>query len=91
MAEWEGEPEESEDLGFWEEGPPREPGAKRKGGPSAAGQVSLALRIKRYNPDIREGSWWDEFTVNVEPFDRLLDALHVVKWYRDGTLRSDLP
>ncbi len=86
MAEWEGEPEESEDLGFWEEGPPREPGAKRKGGPAAAGQVSLALRIKRYNPDIREGSWWDEFTVNVEPFDRLLDALHLVKWYRDGTL-----
>ena len=86
MAEWEGEPEESEDLGFWEEGPPREPGAKRKGGPAAAGQVSLALRIKRYNPDIREASWWDEFTVNVEPFDRLLDALHLVKWYRDGTL-----
>src|SRR2546425_6054324 len=86
MADWEGEPEEADELGFWEEGPPREPGARRKGGPSAAGQVSLTLRIRRYNPEIREDPWWDEFTVNVEPSDRLLDALHVVKWYRDGTL-----
>ncbi len=72
---------------FWEEGPPREPGAKRRAmGPSAAGQIHLTLRIRRYNPQVRDEPWWDEFAVNMEPFDRLLDALHVVKWYHDGTL-----
>jgi len=70
----------------WSEGPPREPGAKRRGGPEVTGQVSLTIRIKRYNPEVREDSWWDEFVVDAEPSDRLLDALHLVKWYQDGTL-----
>ena len=30
--------------------------------------------------------WWDEFTVQMEPTDRFLDALHEVKWRQDGTL-----
>jgi succinate dehydrogenase / fumarate reductase iron-sulfur subunit len=72
---------------LWEEGPPREPGAKRKDRPALApGQVSLALRIRRYNPDLRPEPWWDEFSVNMDPSDRLLDALHEVKWHHDGTL-----
>jgi succinate dehydrogenase / fumarate reductase iron-sulfur subunit len=48
--------------------------------------VPLTLRIKRFNPEVRADPWWDEFTIDVDPTDRLLDALHVVKWYRDGTL-----
>jgi succinate dehydrogenase / fumarate reductase iron-sulfur subunit len=48
--------------------------------------VPLTLRIKRFNPEVRADPWWDEFTIDVEPTDRLLDALHIVKWYRDGTL-----
>ena len=48
--------------------------------------VALTLRIKRFNPEVRADPWWDEFTIDVEPMDRLLDALHTVKWYRDGTL-----
>ena len=53
----------------------------------AARKVSLTLKIRRYNPELRgEESWWDEFTVAMEPNDRLLDALHEVKWYHDGTL-----
>jgi succinate dehydrogenase iron-sulfur subunit len=48
--------------------------------------VQLTLKIRRYNPEIQPDSWWDEYTVEVEPFDRLLDALHEVKWYHDGTL-----
>jgi succinate dehydrogenase / fumarate reductase iron-sulfur subunit len=74
-----GEPE-------WDEGPPREPGARREGGPEVTGKVPLTIRIRRYNPEIREESWWDEFVVDAEPSDRLLDALHYVKWYRDGSL-----
>jgi succinate dehydrogenase / fumarate reductase iron-sulfur subunit len=49
-------------------------------------KVALILRIRRFNPEVRDEPWWDEFTVDVDPMDRLLDALHAVKWYRDGTL-----
>jgi succinate dehydrogenase / fumarate reductase, iron-sulfur subunit len=48
--------------------------------------MELTLRIRRYNPEVRADPWWDEFTVEVEPSDRLLDALHEVKWRHDGTL-----
>jgi succinate dehydrogenase / fumarate reductase iron-sulfur subunit len=86
------EPSRAEDLELWdestlwEEGPPREPGAPRRVGPPAPGQVRLTLRIRRYNREVRQDPWWDEFAVNMEPTDRLLDALHVVKWYHDGSL-----
>jgi succinate dehydrogenase / fumarate reductase iron-sulfur subunit len=86
------EPSRGEDLELWdestlwEEGPPREPGAPRRVGPPAPGQVRLTLRIRRYNREVRQDPWWDEFAVNMEPTDRLLDALHAVKWYHDGSL-----
>jgi succinate dehydrogenase / fumarate reductase, iron-sulfur subunit len=48
--------------------------------------VELTLRIRRFNPEVRDEAWWDEFRVSSEPTDRLLDALHQVKWYQDGTL-----
>ena len=67
----------------------REPGAERlpePGLPGADGRVKLEIRIRRYNPEVRDDAWWDEFTVDVEPTDRLLDALHEVKWHHDGTL-----
>ena len=48
--------------------------------------LRLELRIRRYNPEVRDTPWWDEFTITAEPNDRLLDALHAVKWYQDGTL-----
>ncbi|HCO01873.1 MAG TPA: succinate dehydrogenase iron-sulfur subunit, partial [Actinobacteria bacterium] len=50
------------------------------------GKVHLTLKIRRYNPEISDESWWDEFEVRMEPTDRLLDALHEVKWRQDGTL-----
>jgi len=53
----------------------------------ASGNVALTVRIRRYNPELRgEESWWDEFAIEIDPDDRLLDALHQVKWYHDGTL-----
>jgi len=50
------------------------------------GRMSLTLKIRRYNPEVSDEPWWDEFTVHMEPTDRLLDALHEVKWRLDGTL-----
>ena len=52
----------------------------------AAHKVTLTLKIRRYNPEVRgEESWWDEFEIQADPDDRLLDALHQVKWFHDGT------
>jgi succinate dehydrogenase / fumarate reductase iron-sulfur subunit len=48
--------------------------------------MELTLKIKRYNPEVRADPWWDTFAIDVDPMDRLLDALHHVKWYQDGTL-----
>jgi succinate dehydrogenase iron-sulfur subunit len=48
--------------------------------------MELTLRIRRYNPEVREDPWWDEFTVDMEPWDHVLEALHEVKWHHDGTL-----
>ncbi len=48
--------------------------------------IPLELRVRRYNPEIGDRPWWDDFTVEMEPTDRLLDALHEAKWRHDGTL-----
>src|SRR5512146_1595499 len=44
------------------------------------------IKIKRYQPDSDAKSRWQDFTVAVEPNDRLLDALNTIKWEQDGTL-----
>jgi succinate dehydrogenase / fumarate reductase iron-sulfur subunit len=65
------------------EAEPRENG---EGNGRIHGKVALTVRIRRYNPEVSEDPWWDEFEVEMEPSDRVLDALHEVKWRHDGTL-----
>jgi succinate dehydrogenase / fumarate reductase iron-sulfur subunit len=48
--------------------------------------VEVTLRIKRYNPETDVKPVFRDYQVDVEPNDRLLDALNQVKWYEDGTL-----
>ena len=48
--------------------------------------MQATLRILRYNPETDQKSHWEEYEVGVEPTDRLLDALNLVKWRQDGTL-----
>ncbi|MGH2739951.1 MAG: succinate dehydrogenase iron-sulfur subunit [Actinomycetota bacterium] len=48
--------------------------------------MDLTVRIRRYNPEVGPEPWWDEFNVDVEPSDHVLEALHEVKWRHDGTL-----
>jgi succinate dehydrogenase / fumarate reductase iron-sulfur subunit len=50
------------------------------------GTVTLTLKIRRFNPEVSQDSWWDEFTVHADPLDRLVEVLHEVKWRQDGTL-----
>ncbi|MEP6680076.1 MAG: succinate dehydrogenase iron-sulfur subunit [Chloroflexota bacterium] len=48
--------------------------------------MRVQLRIRRFNPEADEEPHWEEFRVEAEPTDRVLDLLHQVKWFQDGTL-----
>ncbi|MGH2533872.1 MAG: succinate dehydrogenase iron-sulfur subunit [Thermomicrobiales bacterium] len=48
--------------------------------------MEVTLRIKRYNPETDVKPAFREYQVEVEPTDRVLDALNHVKWYQDGSL-----
>ena len=48
--------------------------------------MQVHLRIRRFNPEADDEPHWEEYRVDAEPTDRVLDLLHQVKWYQDGTL-----
>jgi succinate dehydrogenase / fumarate reductase iron-sulfur subunit len=48
--------------------------------------MKVKFKIRRFNPEVDKKPWWGKYEVEVEPTDRVLDALHYVKWYQDGTL-----
>jgi succinate dehydrogenase / fumarate reductase iron-sulfur subunit len=47
---------------------------------------TVQIKIKRYQPEVDAGPHWQEFRLQVEPKDRLIDALNQIKWEQDGTL-----
>lgn len=48
--------------------------------------MQVTLRIKRFNPETDQKAHFEEYQVDVEGTDRVLDALNHVKWHHDGTL-----
>ncbi|MGO2608226.1 MAG: succinate dehydrogenase iron-sulfur subunit, partial [Brachybacterium tyrofermentans] len=46
----------------------------------------VTLRINRFNPEDEKGSYWEDFTVTMHGTDRVLDAMHEIKWHLDGSL-----
>ena len=48
--------------------------------------MNVTLRIKRYNPETDVKPAFKDYVVDVEPTDRVLDALNQIKWTQDGTL-----
>ena len=48
--------------------------------------VPVELRIKRFDPDVDRKPHWESYHVDLEETDRVLDALHEVRWHQDGTL-----
>ena len=48
--------------------------------------MTVELRIQRFNPEQDEHPHWATYHVNADPSDRVLDALHEVKWRHDGSL-----
>ncbi len=48
--------------------------------------MKVKLRIKRFEEGQDEVPYWSDYEVEAEATDRVLDLLHSVKWYQDGTL-----
>src|ERR1700759_3167638 len=48
--------------------------------------ASVILKIRRFDPERDTEPHWERYEVPAAPGDRLLDALHYVKWYLDGSL-----
>jgi len=48
--------------------------------------MDVTLKVRRFNPELDSDPHWETYSVPAEPNDRLLDLLHHVKWYVDGTL-----
>jgi succinate dehydrogenase / fumarate reductase, iron-sulfur subunit len=54
--------------------------------PVPEGAVMVTLKIARFNPENPDAAGWQSFRVPCLPTDRLLNLLHYVKGYLDGTL-----
>lgn len=48
--------------------------------------MQVELRVRRFNPELDDAPHWESYSVQAEPSDRVLDLLHQVKWFQDGTL-----
>ncbi|GAB3029527.1 succinate dehydrogenase iron-sulfur subunit [Parafrigoribacterium mesophilum] len=47
---------------------------------------TATLIIRRFDPDVDEEPHWQDFDVEMHATDRVLDALHKIKWEQDGSL-----
>jgi len=48
--------------------------------------LRVPLKIQRFDPETQDKPVWGTYVADVEDSARVLDALHYVKWYIDGTL-----
>ena len=46
----------------------------------------VTLFVRRFNPEDDQEARWEDFDVQVHGTDRVLDALHKIKWEMDGSL-----
>ena len=48
--------------------------------------MDVTFTIRRYQPEVREDPYYEDFEFEAEPTDRVLDCLNHIKWQIDGTL-----
>jgi len=48
--------------------------------------VKVIYRIRRFDPEKGPEPYTSTFQVEMEPIDRVLDGLNLIKWHQDGTL-----
>ncbi|RKW70585.1 succinate dehydrogenase iron-sulfur subunit [Galactobacter caseinivorans] len=66
-----------------------EPASKveiKAGSADAIQSFDITLKVRRYNPEVSDDAHWDEYKLTMYGTDRVLDALHRVKWEEDGSL-----
>lgn len=52
----------------------------------AVQEFTVTVIIRRFDPEKNAEPYWQDFDVQMYSTDRVLDALHKVKWDQDGTL-----
>ncbi len=60
--------------------------ANDRGAPSSVASFTATLRIQRFNPEVDSEPHYETYSVTSHATDRVLDALHQVKWEQDGSL-----
>ncbi|CAM5431845.1 succinate dehydrogenase iron-sulfur subunit [Streptomyces abikoensis] len=53
---------------------------------AASPYITVTFRIRRFNPEISDEATWQDFEIEIDPKERVLDGLHKIKWDVDGTL-----
>jgi succinate dehydrogenase / fumarate reductase iron-sulfur subunit len=48
--------------------------------------MEVKVNILRYNPETDRKGHWEEYSLDAEPDERILDLLHKIKWFDDGSL-----
>ncbi|MER6531579.1 succinate dehydrogenase iron-sulfur subunit [Streptomyces sp. NPDC001508] len=48
--------------------------------------ITVTFRIRRFNPEVSAEPTWEDFQLEIDPKERVLDGLHKIKWDVDGTL-----
>lgn len=54
--------------------------------PAELQAFTVTLLIRRFDPEVDEEPRWQDFDVELYGTDRVLDALHKIKWEQDGSL-----
>ncbi|MDO4897750.1 MAG: 2Fe-2S iron-sulfur cluster-binding protein, partial [Rothia sp. (in: high G+C Gram-positive bacteria)] len=60
--------------------------ASEAGGAGAIPTFDITVQVRRYAPETSAEAHWDEFKLTMYGTDRVLDALHKIKWEIDGSL-----
>ena len=53
---------------------------------TASHLITVTLRIRRFNPEVAAEAEWVDYQLAIDPKERVLDALHKIKWEIDGSL-----
>ncbi|MFF8842532.1 succinate dehydrogenase iron-sulfur subunit [Streptomyces sp. NPDC015127] len=53
---------------------------------AASPYITVTFRIRRFNPEISDAAVWEDFAIEIDPKERVLDGLHKIKWELDGSL-----
>ncbi|MBV2355976.1 succinate dehydrogenase iron-sulfur subunit [Streptomyces sp. J2-1] len=48
--------------------------------------ITVTFRVRRFNPEVSAEATWEDFQLEIDPKERVLDGLHKIKWELDGSL-----